>query len=79
LQKAIVAFLFSDQKEVIIVATKHFPRKRCAECKNKFYQKRPEMKFCGAKCRYKNWARNHPRVSLQMLNKKIQELAVNEA
>lgn len=37
---------------------------RCRECGDEFRQRRPWQKFCGKKCRWSNWNRNHPRVAL---------------
>ena len=37
--------------------------KSCAEC-GKDFPKKENKKFCSPFCRFKNWAKNHPRIKI---------------
>lgn len=50
-------------------------KKHCFQCDELFTPKRTDQKFCSAYCRFKEWAKNNPRVKL-CLEKKPEKNSV---
>ncbi len=38
--------------------------RKCLECGEDYSTDKANQKFCSKKCRFANWNRNHPRVTL---------------